>query len=76
MTASKLNNLTGVKFPHHQRRNTMTIYRYKNTEEILNEFGKMLPTVEIEASSQIDADETYRGYDGSRAENKMRDTHV
>lgn len=52
------------------------IFIYKNNDEILNEFGQLIPSIEIEASSQIDADEIYRGYDGSRAENKMRDTHV
>jgi hypothetical protein len=54
----------------------MTIFKYENTEEILNEFGKLLPTVEIEASTKIEANEIYRGYDGSRAENKLRDIHV
>jgi len=55
----------------------MTIYTYENVEEILNEFSnKVLPPVEIEANSRKEADEIYRGYDGSRAENKMRDYHV
>jgi hypothetical protein len=52
------------------------IFIYKNNDEILNEFGKILTSVEIEASSQEEADKIYRGYDGSKAENIMRDLHV
>lgn len=54
----------------------MTIYTYENVEELLNENGKLLAAVEIDASTEREADEIYRGYDGSRAENKMRGYHV
>ncbi len=53
----------------------MTTFIYENTEEILNENGHLLPSVIIEASNEQEADEIYRGYDGSRAQNKMRDYH-
>jgi hypothetical protein len=52
------------------------IFIYKNNDEILNEFGQLMPSIEIMADSQTEADEIYRGYDGSKAENKMRDLHV
>lgn len=54
----------------------MTTFTYENTQEILNENGNLLPSVEIEAVDEMRADEIYRGYDGSRAQNKMRDYHV
>lgn len=54
----------------------MTKFLYHNDLEILNENRFLLETVEIEADSEEEANNIYRGYDGSRAENTLRDYHV